>query len=137
MGWELGSRKGHTNATSTNGGNGRGGEKNKYVDEESGNQTGGGETNILFSDYITNTTGKSFFFWGLTTKYRTHFMEAGEKCNFEDRCNFHHAQYSEGFSDNDVGIMLEFVIFTPGLAWVQGVKVSISNNGNKNARWFR
>ena len=58
---------------------------------------------------------------GVEKKYCSDFMDTGKSCQHGDSCNFVHAVFPNGFSDNDKTLITKHVNETEGLSFTKNV----------------
>ena len=76
---------------------------------------------------IENKTGKRLYFpKGLSQKYCSDFLDSGSSCRHGFECNFVHAVYPSGFSDEDVKIMEKWFAETPDISMANQQKKKVS-----------
>ena len=75
----------------------------------------------LFGSIINDTGRRIMFPRGVEKKYCSDFMDTGKSCQHGDSCNFVHAVFPNGFSDNDKTLITKYVNETEGLSFTKNV----------------
>ena len=98
------------NGGNNNKNNGRNDDDNNGGKRQGQHEEGKNKQQKTSHGSIISTTGKRLFFpKGLSQKYCSDFLDTNANCRHGDNCNFIHAVYPSGFSNEDVKLMEEHI----------------------------
>ena len=99
------------------------------------NRNGDNGADDRVTESIISTTWRNIIFpQVLKQKYCFHFVDTSKVCDFGTKCKHKHANFSNGYDNNDLQPILDFVKETKGLKWTDRVPIHrhVSSSNNRN-----